>query len=134
TCDHAADDDRRVMQGTPYPPFHDLVMAVAGDAARALGDLVRDRWQRATGTTWAPVSTDRQRSWRRLGRKQPPNARWPSTLHADVTDVNVAIARTEPGGDDVPAVREVEALYLDMIHAAKRCIYIESQYFTADKL
>ncbi len=134
TCEHAAKDERRVMQGTPYPPFHDLAMAVDGDAARALGDLIRERWRRATEETLAPVSTSRQRTWRRLGRRAAPNARWPKMLRADVTDVQVAIARTEPGDDDMPAVREVEALYLDMISAAKRCIYIENQYFTADKL
>ena len=33
-----------------------------------------------------------------------------------------------------PAVREVEALYLDMIAAARKSIYIENQYFTADRI
>jgi phospholipase D1/2 len=134
TCDHAADDIRRVMQGTPYPPFHDLVMAVDAAAAASLGDLVRERWRRATGRTIGPVATNRRRSWRRLGRKQPPNARWPQSLEASVTDVDVAIARTEPESDSQPGVREVEALYLDMIAAAKRSLYIENQYFTADRL
>jgi phospholipase D1/2 len=133
TCDHAADDERRVMQGTPYPPFHDLVMAVDANAAASLGDLVRERWRRATGQTIAPVATNRSRSWRRLGRKQPPNARWPESLDASVTDVDVAIARTEPEVDGQPGVREIETLYLDMIAAAKRSIYIENQYFTAER-
>ena len=34
--DHRPDDPRRVAAGKPYPPFHDLFIAVDGDAARAL--------------------------------------------------------------------------------------------------
>src|SRR6185436_9181740 len=44
-------DDR----GIRYPPFHDVGIAVAGDCARALGDLARERWLRATGERHAPT-------------------------------------------------------------------------------
>ena len=37
---------RRVdADGQAYPPFHDVQMMVAGQAASALGDLFRRRWQ-----------------------------------------------------------------------------------------
>ncbi|NLG75081.1 MAG: hypothetical protein GX535_02480 [Xanthomonadaceae bacterium] len=36
TCDHAPNDARRVVLGAPYPPFHDLMMAVDSDAAKSL--------------------------------------------------------------------------------------------------
>ena len=135
TCEHAAEDARRVMQGTPYPPFHDLVMAADGEAAFALGELIRERWRRATGETLTRVAAyPVKKSWRRLGRKRKPNARWPQTLRADATDVEIAIARTEPELGGHAGVREVETLYLDMIANAKRSIYIENQYFTADKI
>jgi len=49
-------------------------------------------------------------------------------------DVQVALARTVPIGAGRQAVKEVEALYLDMIAAAHRYIYIENQYFTAKGL
>jgi phospholipase D1/2 len=133
TCEHAANDARRVMQGTPYPPFHDLAMAVDGDAARALGELCRERWRRATGEPLRR-SAGRTAPWRRGRRKPATDATWPESLHADVTNVDVAIARTEPAVDERPGVREVESLYLDMIAAAKRSIYIENQYFTADRV
>ena len=133
TCEHAANDERRVMQGTPYPPFHDLAMAVDGEAARALGDLCRERWRRATGEALSRPA-DRATSWRRKGSSAVAAAQWPDSLQADVTDVNVAIARTEPAVDEQPGVREVETLYLDMIAAARRSIYIENQYFTADRI
>lgn len=132
TCEHAADDVRRIAQGTPYPPFHDLAMAVEGEAARALGDLLRERWRRATGEILPPATA--RRAWRpRLRRAvQSAASPWPQSLEPDVTDVAIAVARTEPERDDAPGVREVEALYFDMIAAARRCIYIENQYFTAD--
>ena len=45
TCEHSPQNQHRVMAGAPYPPFHDMMMAVEGPAARALGDLLRDRWR-----------------------------------------------------------------------------------------
>src|SRR5438105_1846954 len=49
TSAHANDDPRRVdHRGHPYAPFHDVGMIVAGDCARALGELARERWRRVT--------------------------------------------------------------------------------------
>lgn len=131
---HAADDLRRVMQGTPYPPFHDMAMAVEGDAARAVGDLIRERWRKATGETLRPAATARRRWTRRLHRRVSEQSRWPQTLVPDLHNINVAIARTEPAVTGSVGVREVETLYLDMIAAAKHSIYIENQYFTAERI
>jgi len=116
--EHRPDDPlRRGPDGTPYPPFHDVQMAVDGEAAVALGDLARERWRRATGR--APASHD------------PGGELWPATLQPDFTEVDVAIARTAPAYDGEPAVHEVRQLYLDAIAAARRSIYIENQYFTS---
>lgn len=165
TCEHAAQDARRVVQGEPYPPFHDLMMAVDGDAARALGELVRERWRRATGDVIVPPEERRrlraraarevaeatrpgtpgQASWQRwrLGRRQGIDPRWledrppeywPPELPVDVQDVAVGISRTQPATNGKRGVREIEALYLDMIGAARRLIYIENQYFTSDAI
>ncbi|HLO63255.1 MAG TPA: phospholipase D-like domain-containing protein, partial [Azonexus sp.] len=117
TPEHGVNDGRRYADGIAYPPVHDLMMAVDGDAARAFGDLARSRWLAATDEALPPV---------------PPGADpWPPGLTADFVDVDVAIARTMPPTAGQPGVREVEALYLDMIAAARHCIYIENQYFTA---
>lgn len=134
TCAHAANDEHRVSQGTSYPPFHDLMMLVEGDAARALGDLVRERWRRATGEALQPAV--RFPRWPRR-RSNPVTAAatpWPDPVEADVRDVNVAISRTEPRANGHQGIREVEALYVDMIASARNAIYIENQYFTADKV
>ncbi|HEU4654484.1 MAG TPA: VTT domain-containing protein [Steroidobacteraceae bacterium] len=120
TCAHAPNDQRRTMLGTPYPPFHDMAMMVEGAAAKALGDLARERWQRATGHAVEVPA-----------RHSDP---WPSAVEPQLRDVEVAVARTSPPTNTEPAVREVEALYLDMIASARRCIYIENQYLTADSV
>jgi phosphatidylserine/phosphatidylglycerophosphate/cardiolipin synthase-like enzyme len=117
TPEHAPDEPRRVVAGRPYPPFHDMMMAVDGDAARALGQMVRERWHTAT-SQWIPGAPGGE-------------DRWPDTLEAAVEDVPVAIAVTAPESPPHHGTREVENLYVDMIAAARRYIYIENQYFTS---
>jgi uncharacterized membrane protein YdjX (TVP38/TMEM64 family) len=56
---------------------------------------------------------------------------WPPEVKPDFERVSVTIARTEPAYEDRPAVREVEALYVDAIRAARRWIYFENQYLTS---
>ncbi|HEY3178228.1 MAG TPA: VTT domain-containing protein [Casimicrobiaceae bacterium] len=120
TCAHADDDPRRVdHRGHPYPPFHDVGMVVDGDCARALGELVRERWHRITG-----------RMPRSVGRASVGHA-WPRDVDADLTNIDVAIARTEPLFDGRPAVSEIRHLYLDAIATAQRIIFAENQYFTS---
>jgi phospholipase D1/2 len=132
TCEHAPQNAQRVLSGTPYPPFHDLMMAVEGPAARALGDLLRARWQRATHQTLDPPWTKRS-LFRRVG-PHPTGTAWPASLDNPLRDVAVGISRTAPPVNGAAGVREVEALYIDMIAAARHSIYIENQYFTADKV
>lgn len=131
TCDHAPDNQHRVVRGTPYPPFHDLAMMVEGDAARALGELARERWRRATHHAIDPP-VERKRFLRRS--KGAKFMAWPASIEPDVINAEVAISRTEPAVNGSIGVREVEALYIDMIAAARKSIYIENQYFTADKV
>ena len=57
SCGHKQNDPRRVSHdGKPYEPFHDVGIAVGGDCARALGELARERWRRATGKRPKPPS------------------------------------------------------------------------------
>jgi phosphatidylserine/phosphatidylglycerophosphate/cardiolipin synthase-like enzyme len=118
---HLPHDGRRVAPGgRRYGPFHDVQMAVDGDAAAALAELARERWLRATAERLAP----------------PPPAThdaWPVELAPSVRQVEVGISRTEPGHRRTP-VREVETLFVESIAAARRTIYAESQYLTSDRL
>ena len=111
------DERRRTADGRLYGPRHDVVMAVDGDAAAALGDLIRDRWWRATGVQVKAVSAS--------------SDAWPKDLKPDVTDLSVGIARTEPACNSRPEIREIEALYLQAIASARHWIYLENQYFTS---
>src|SRR3954468_15614728 len=52
---HKDDDQRRIMPKQEcHPPRHEVTMMVDGEAARALGDLARERWRRACGETLDP--------------------------------------------------------------------------------
>ena len=121
TRDHTPDDPRRVTPaGRSYAPFHDVQIAVDGEAAAAIGALARERWQRAT--SHPPEEP--------AGRNDP----WPASLEPHVRDVRVGIARTYPAYRDWPEVREVEALYRESIAAARRWIYVENQYLTCERI
>jgi phospholipase D1/2 len=132
---HRADDPRRVHGTAPYSPYHDVAMEVRGGTARALGQLVRRRWRRAGGHF--PPSTAALRGLIRRQIVARARGRVPSFDAAAgvLRGARVAISRTyAPGVDRRDAVREVEAMYLDQIHAARTSILIENQYFTSQRL
>ena len=118
TPDHRPQDPRRMdFNGAFLPPHHDVQVGVAGEIAAALAELVRNRWWLATG--------------RRLRAPSIQADRWPASLAADLTDVDMAIARTEPEFGGKKATREIETLLQDAIGAARRWIYIENQYLSS---
>ncbi|HEY9445920.1 MAG TPA: VTT domain-containing protein, partial [Burkholderiales bacterium] len=121
TCEHKARDPRRVVGEQAYPPFHDVMIAVDGEAAKALGAIARERWRRATGKEIPAAAA---------GGADP----WPDDLAVRVNDAAIAVSCTFPEWPPHPGAQEIEALYLDMIARAKRYIYIENQYFTAEKI
>ena len=108
---------KRPFTGRAYEPWHDAIMAVDGDAARALGDFARKRWKAATDRQLPPAR----------GGEDP----WPEELDPAFRDVRVAIARTRGHEGRYREIREVEALFVDMIAAARRFIYVETQYFAS---
>ncbi|MBV8032170.1 MAG: VTT domain-containing protein, partial [Betaproteobacteria bacterium] len=81
------------------------------------------RWLAATGKRIRPVAP-----------RSPEGDPWPSGLEPDLVDVELGIARTMPARGEQPAVKEIERLYLDMVRAARRTIYVENQYFTAPRV
>jgi phosphatidylserine/phosphatidylglycerophosphate/cardiolipin synthase-like enzyme/uncharacterized membrane protein YdjX (TVP38/TMEM64 family) len=122
TSQHKPEDPRRIdPNGKPYPPFHDMMMLVEGAVAARLGELARERWRRAHGWKLKPPGAV----------DSPP---WPASVESWLDAVSVAIARTEPDYAGRSAVKEVQQLYLDAIAGARRFIYIENQYFTAQRL
>ncbi|QDH74994.1 phospholipase [Brevundimonas sp. M20] len=118
-CDEHLDGDPRrcLPSGLIAPPRHEVMCVVDGPAARALGDLARERWRKATG----------ERTIVDVAASDP----WPDEVEPDIFDTPMAIARTEPGFGQWAETRENEALHVDAIRRAKKLIYLENQYFTS---
>ena len=125
TMGHLDDDPRRAETPhtrTDFISRHEVMSVVDGPIAAALGDLFRERWRRATGET-AP----RAAAPPPAGDEDP----WPEGVAPQLRDIDAKISRTEPAWRGRPEVRESETLHLAAIGAAKRCIYLENQYFTS---
>lgn len=121
TREHLDDDPRRVTpSGRPQEPWHDATSAFDGDAAKAIGDLARMRWEAATGEALRPCAERHDC--------------WPETLVATFVNMHLGIARTHPKMENQLPIHEIEAAWLDMIRRAKRLIYAESQYFASRKI
>ena len=115
---HPSEPGRGRIGRTPRPPFHDCMLMVEGEPARALDELVRERWQRLTGRTLQPP------------REHDRSSLWPDGVEPWFGRVRIGVARTRPAWDGQAEAREIEALYLRAIGAARDCIYIENQYLT----
>ena len=121
TRQHNDDDPRRRRPtGRRYGPWHDATTAVDGDVAKALGELVRQRWKWANGEELAPPTDC------------PPL--WPESVQPSFRDIDVGVARTIPELGEREEVREIEQLYLDAIASAETLIYCESQYFASRRV
>ncbi|EJC82966.1 phosphatidylserine/phosphatidylglycerophosphate/cardiolipin synthase [Rhizobium leguminosarum bv. trifolii WSM2297] len=118
TREHLDNDPRRKRpNGALYGPWHDASSYCIGPAARALGDLCRERWKLAGGEELEPAE------WHQAF----PRVDGAIAFGA----VDLAISRTSPEYDGRQRVTEVERLYVDMIMSARAVIYAESQYFAS---
>jgi phosphatidylserine/phosphatidylglycerophosphate/cardiolipin synthase-like enzyme len=121
---HLDNDPRREKTRYDNKAFdsrHEVMSIVDGPPAAALGELFRRRWRRCTGEALpAPTIT-------------PPTA-WPQCVPPMFTDIAVGLSRTEGAWKGHRQVNECEALHLASISAARRLIYMESQYFTSPLL
>jgi phospholipase D1/2 len=121
TREHRGDDPRRTSPwGFRQPPWHDATAALDGEAARALGELARERWHHATKEM--------------LQGPSEPHDIWPEGLVPTFSDVEVGISRSQPEHEGQAEAREIEALYLAAIERAQRSIYIESQYLASHRI
>ncbi|MDT5334650.1 MAG: hypothetical protein QOD90_155 [Mycobacterium sp.] len=117
TSDHLDGNRLRRAVGESYGPRHEVATAVDGAAARSLAEVARERWRAATGQSLEPVEASRDV--------------WPGKLAPTLRDVGVGIARTMPALDDGVEIREVEALNLAAMAAAREVIYAENQYLAS---
>lgn len=121
TRDHDDKDAHRTgPDGKPYGAWHDATMLVKGKVAAALGELGRERWKNCTREELDPLDG--------------VDDDWPKMVRPMFEDVDIAIARTRAEYDGNEEIREIEAMWLDMVCAAKKFLYIENQYFTSAKV
>ncbi|MES2666669.1 MAG: phospholipase D-like domain-containing protein [Pseudomonadota bacterium] len=127
--------------GGQLQPWHDLVSIFDGDAARAMGDLCRQRWQHACGEALAPVTapvtvapvTGRPTVAQTVPQTVPP-VDWPGTVTPLAAPARIGIARSLPDMAGQTPVQEIEALYIDMIASAQTLIFAECQYFASRRI
>jgi phosphatidylserine/phosphatidylglycerophosphate/cardiolipin synthase-like enzyme len=129
-CDHRWDTTQhknknplRMSRGEPHKPFHDIQAYFRGsEITRSLTDLFHDRWQRAGGD---PLNLDDI-----AGEEQPP-----FEVHGllPLAATRLSLNRTDPHGspDGPKPCTEIRDLHVDVLQAAERLIYIETQYFSS---
>lgn len=117
---HRLTNELRTSRGESHQPYHEVQVAVRGEAVRTLVDLFVNRWLGATGEQLdaaALIATD------------------PSLIDVATTlpmpRARMGFARTIPAIEGRPYVDEVAKLYARVIGEAERLIYIESQYLTS---
>lgn len=117
TSAHPDEESRRIApDGREHGPRHEVMAMTDGAAAAALGEQFRARWRAAVGEL-PDAAPD------------PPDL-WPEQLAPDITAGTAAVARTAPSWRGATPVREIAALTLEAIAAARELIYLENQYFT----
>lgn len=117
---HRREEDlRRDVRGGFARANHDVQAMVDAAAARALGELARDRWRRGAGRRAQALD------------RTPSGDPWPAWLAPDLRELPVAVSRTDPGYAGAPAAYEIRELYVDAIALAKRFLYLENQYFSS---
>lgn len=117
---HEHDSRIRRSVGRSYGARHEVATAVDGAAARALGELARERWQTATNQSLTSID--------------PKHSGWPTKLKPTLRGVDVGIVRTLPELGSRDEVREAEALNLAAIAAARHTIYLENQYLASRRI
>ena len=120
TAERPPSDSLRVdPAGTTYDPWHDVQMMVEGDAARRLGELVREQWSwEADDEAPVPLRTS--------GR----GLEWPD-VEPDFENIDLGLVKTWPSKQDGCSMPdEIAPLYEKLIRDARHYVYIENQYLT----
>lgn len=116
-CRHQATNPLRQEGGEPQKPYHDAMVAVAGEVVTHLEHLFRQRWLTATGE--------------KLTEVLPRSANGPEIAGLPLDTTEVTICRTVHAVDGAGSITEILSLYKRAIRQARELIYAETQYFTS---
>jgi phosphatidylserine/phosphatidylglycerophosphate/cardiolipin synthase-like enzyme len=119
---HDAENPLRREGLRSHGPYHDVQAYVTGEPVDVLRGWFAQRWRRATETD--------------LPDTRPPRRELEIRPSFLVAAPRVGLARTLPHMKAPPLepVRELYELHLRAIAAAKRFIYLETQYFSCEEL
>ena len=120
--DHLHPDPRREKLGRArdcYDCRHEVMAMMDGPPAASLGNLFRERWERATGERLP------------AGAMTSRNNVWPDEVSPDFRKIRVGLSRTQASWKDFPELREGESATLAAIASARSTLYFENQYFTS---
>ena len=121
TLSHTDRDPRRRKKTRLYfDNRHETMAVVDGEAAQALGQLFRNRWERSSQEILLAPSEP-------AAGPDP----WPTSVGPMFKAAAIGLSRSEPGWRHHSEVRETEKLHLASVAAAKQLIYMENQYFTS---
>jgi phosphatidylserine/phosphatidylglycerophosphate/cardiolipin synthase-like enzyme len=117
TVEHTAHSPQRTTpDGELYGPVHDIQAMFSGKAASAVGELVCSRWKHAT---------DEEIEFAECAEL------WPDDLAPEMSGCKTAIVRGEPSLFGRRGRHECIKLTHDAVAAARRHIYIETQYLAS---
>jgi phospholipase D1/2 len=125
---HRLENEHRTSRGAFHQPYHEVQVAVTGEAARSMVDLFVWRWRGATGERLdarALVAADASEP------SQPCTSHLDFPLTLPMPPARIGLARTIPEVTGREQVSEVADVYARAIESAERFIYIESQYLTS---
>jgi len=130
---HEDDDPLRMSRGEPHKPFHDIQTYLIGrEVSSALSELFAARWKIAGGSPFE------------LGESRGPAGviefESPAGAHLLPNASCVSLSRTDPKSspcadpEHAEPCHEIVDLYVSAIDRAESSIYIETQYFSSEKL
>lgn len=124
-CSHLMNNPLRTSRGEHYKPFHDVQAVVRGEEfAGAINELFVGRWERAGGEPFDPAAL----------RPRGTFAKHALTDAVPIPAKTITITRTDPHrlpeNRDKPCTEILEELVAG-ITAARKLIYVETQYFSS---
>lgn len=119
---HRPDNDQRTSRGTTHQPYHEVQLAVGGEAARSMIDLFVWRWLSATGEMLEPAD---------LIDDDAGTEAFDFPVTLPLPRARLGLARTIPEIAGRERVAEVCDLYVRAIESAEHLVYIETQYLTS---